>query len=93
MIQHNLVEHVGGNSSAAQRLLIEQAASLRLHLALMDKRTAEGRELSERDGRQYLAWANSLSKLLRHLGLKSGGAASRPRTLADHLARRGEAQP
>lgn len=85
-IQRDLIAHVGGEPSAAQRILIEQAAQLRLHIALMDKRTAEGRELSERDARQYLAWANSLSKLLRHLGLK--GVAARPRSLADHIAER-----
>lgn len=88
-IQRDLVEHVGGSPSTAQRLLIEQAASLRLHLAMMDRRTAEGRELTERDGRQYLAWSNSLSKLLRHLGLK--GTAARPKTLQQHMAERGTA--
>ena len=85
-VRRELTEHVGGSPSAAQRMLIEQAAQLRLHLAMMDRRTAQGRALTPHDSRVYLAWANSLSKLLRHLGLK--GAAARPKVLADHLAQR-----
>jgi hypothetical protein len=82
----DLLAHLGGNASATQRALIDQAVSLKLHIALMDRKASEtGGIMSERDGRQYLAWANALSRLLRQLGMK--GAPERPRTLADIRAR------
>jgi hypothetical protein len=72
-VRTELTAHCGGNPSATQAALIERCAWLTLHLALMDKRTAEQRDLSERDGRQYLAWSNALSRTLRGLGLRSSG--------------------
>ena len=68
-VVRDLTKHVGGKPSATQSALIERAAMLTLHLALMDARLAErGDGPSERDSRQYLAWSNSLSRLLRDLG-------------------------
>ena len=81
-----LIAHVGGNPSAPQRMLIEQAVWLHFHLAVMDRRTADGHQLTPHDSRTYLAWSNSLARLLKQLGLR--GAAARPRSLADHLAER-----
>jgi hypothetical protein len=82
-----LIAHVGGAPSATQRALIDQAVSLKLHIALMDRRAAEnGGAMGEAAGRQYLAWANAFSRLLRQLGTKA--AAQRPRSLAEHLADR-----
>lgn len=88
-VRADLAAHVGGKPSAVQRALIDQAAMLQLHVAAMDRKAAEAETcgcLSERDARQYLAWCNSLSRLLRQLGLK--GAAAAPASLADHLAGR-----
>ncbi len=83
----DLAAHVGGKPSATQAALIQQAAMLQLHIALMDRKAAEGAGgLSVRDGREYLAWANALSRLLRQLGTK--GTAAAPPSLADHLAGR-----
>ena len=56
---------------------------LSLRLAMMDAKQADG-VLSERDGREYLAWTNTLTRLMRQLGMT--GAAARPKSLAEHIA-------
>ena len=69
-IKADLVKHCGGTPSAVQCMLIEQAAMLSLRLHLMDRAALSGDGvMSERNGRQYLTWANSLARLLRQLGL------------------------
>ena len=78
-----LVAHVGGKPSAVQRALIERASVLTLQVSLMDAKQANG-GLTERDGRQYLAWVNTLSRLMRQLGMM--GVAQRPLTLAETRA-------
>jgi hypothetical protein len=79
-----LIEHVGGAPSAVQLRLIERAALLTLHVAMFDARALAGNGLSERDGRQYLAYSNSLARALAQLGLKPS-VAPVP-TLAEVLA-------
>lgn len=79
-----LTAHVGGKPSATQRCLIDRAAMLTLHVALFDARALAAGVLSERDGRQYLAYSNALGRTMRELGIK-GAAAAQPR-LADVLA-------
>ncbi len=69
-VKADLVKHCGGKPSAVQRMLIDQAAMLSLRLHLMDRASlSDDGLMSERNGRQYLAWANSLARLLRQLGL------------------------
>lgn len=70
-VRADLAKHLGGTPSATQRMLIDQAAMLTLRLHLMDRQSLQDAEMSERNGRQYLAWANSLSRLLRQLGLEA----------------------
>jgi hypothetical protein len=82
-VRDDLAEHLGGNVSATQRMIINRIAMLQLRVELMDRNALRGGDQTERDQRQYLAWCNTISKLLRHLGLK--GAAPREKTLADHL--------
>lgn len=90
-LRAELVQHVGGSPSPTQRLLIDQAVQLQLRLALMDADGSQIGEMTERNSRQYLAWANSLSRLLRQIGLKGQG---QPRaTLRDHLAAKASANP
>jgi hypothetical protein len=85
-LRSELTAHVGGNPSATQSMLIGQAVQLQLHLALLDKQTADGVEMNGHDSRYYLAWSNSLARLLTRIGMK---AAPVPKaTLADHLAAR-----
>lgn len=84
----DLVAHVGGRPSATQAAMIEQAAQLQLRLAVMDRKFAETGAQTDHDSRTYLAWSNSLSRLLCRLGIK--GAAQRGPSLAEHLASRAE---
>ncbi len=64
--------------------MIERAAWLSLHVAQLDAKAAAGGALTDHDHRAYLAWSNTLTKLLRHLGMT--GAADKPRGLQEHLA-------
>lgn len=91
-VRAELTAHVGGRPSAAQRALIDRMAWLRLHMRLMDNRTAEGRELTELDSRTYLAWVNSLRLLTADLGPEVPAPNATPATLAGYLAAR-EATP
>ena len=85
--REDLIRHVGGNPSATQTIMISQAVMLQMRIDLMDRKTLEGDDMGEGDDRRYLAWANSLSRLMRQLGQK---AAPRPTiSLADHIAKRG----
>ena len=79
-----LVAHVGGKPSATQRVLIERAAQLTLQIGMLDAKQADGGALTEHDARTYLAWTNTLTRLMRQLGMK--GTAERQRSLAEHIA-------
>ena len=88
-LRAELVAHVGGKPSATQTALIERVCWLGLHIAMMDRRTAVRRAMTERDGREYLAWVNSQGRLLRQLGLKGAPAPRRtsPAPVAERAAR------
>ena len=60
-----------GNPSPAQKALIERAAWLSLRMAQLDARMLNG-GFTDFDSKQYLAWSNGLTRLLRSLGLKGG---------------------
>lgn len=62
--EQSLFQHLGGEPNTVQRLLISRAIRLMLHLELMDERSLTANSMSERDGRQYLAWSNSLTRTL-----------------------------
>ena len=66
--REDLTAHVGGAPSITQSAIIERCAWIRVQLALMDAKIADG-SLTEHDSRSYLAWANTLSRLLAKLGL------------------------
>ena len=85
-LRAELIEHVGGAPSTTQRLLIDQCVQLQLRIALIDRKTAEGEPMTEHDSRTYLAWCNSLARLVRQLGMKA--ASQQQPTLRDHLAKR-----
>lgn len=86
-VRAELALHVGGKPSATQRAMIDRAAWLRLHIRLMDNRTAEGRELTELDSRTYLAWVNSLRLMMEALGPAVPMPDDKPTSLKAHLAR------
>jgi hypothetical protein len=79
-----MIKHVGGRPSATQRALIERAAMLTLHLARMDTRAMEAGDMSDHASRQYLAWSNTLTRTLAHLGLAAAPPAKQ--THAEWLA-------
>jgi hypothetical protein len=86
-----LITHSGGTPSATQRVLIERSTQLQARLLQMDAAFAERGEQSEHTAKQYLAWSNSLSRTLRHLGL--AGAKEQMPTLANYLAGKTPAAP
>lgn len=74
-VRRQLVEHVGGAPSVTQKMLIDRAAWLSLHLALLDEKAIGSAGFTDHDHRTYLAWSSALSRLLRDLGM----AAVRPK--------------
>lgn len=83
-VRDDLTSHLGGNLTAPQKALVERAAWLSLHIALMDEKTmTEGGPGSERDSRQYLAWSNALTRILRDLGADQKPGQKPQRTLKD----------
>lgn len=81
-IVRQLTSHVG-KPSHAQELLIGRIAWLQVHLAHIDERAMQDGGLSPHATREYLAWSNSLAKLLDKLGLK-GAPAPQP-TIQDFI--------
>ena len=80
-----LTEHIGGSPTALQARLIHRVARLELYLTMQDARAdANGGMLTAHDGKQYLAWVNSLRLAMRDLGLQK--RAGKAQTLEQHLA-------
>lgn len=77
-----LLNHLGGVASPVQLALISRCASLTVFIEACEKRAFQNNgELSERDAKTFLAFNNSLSRMLRQLGLRS--VAPPPPSLAD----------
>jgi hypothetical protein len=81
--RHHMTEHIGGNPTIAQRVLIGRVAWLMLHCHLLDQRIASGAAWGENDRKCYLAFSNSLIRSLREIGLEA--SAGREPTLAEVL--------
>jgi len=79
-----LTAHCGGKPSATQGAMIAQAGELKLRLSVMDQDFIQTGRRSAHASRDYLAWSNSLVRLLRQLGLK--GASTPGPTLAEIMA-------
>lgn len=73
-VREDLLRHLGGHASAVEAMLIERAAVLSLRVAMFDQQILEG-GLSERNQREYLAISNTLTRLLRQLGMKGPAEA------------------
>lgn len=86
-IKAQLSEHVGGAPSVTQQMMIGRIAALMLRLELFDKEALSGAPQTERDQRAYLAWSNTVSRMLRQLGVQ--GQQPKAKTLQDHLRDRG----
>lgn len=78
-----LTRHLGVKPSATQRAMIERCSYLTMQCGLLDAKLVAGK-LTPHDTREYLAWCNTLTRLLRHLGLE--GRAERAPSLSDHIA-------
>jgi hypothetical protein len=78
-----LLDHVGGLPTVTQAAIIERACWVNLRGAMMDAKVATG-DFTEQDSNCYLAWANTLGRLLARLGLEP--AAAPRKTLAVHNA-------
>jgi hypothetical protein len=66
-----LTEHVGGQPTVTQKLMILRTARLALHLELLDEQVfADGRVVGQFSYNHYCAWSNALSRMLLALGLK-----------------------
>jgi hypothetical protein len=88
-----LEDHLGGNLSVAQKILVERICFLRLRAALFDEQFLDTRKpLGELDYRVYMAISNSLVRATRELGV-----AKRPKSnghdTADVLAELEEIDP
>ena len=66
-----LFAHLGGEArlTPPRRALVERAAMLQLRLATLDAKILDG-GFTDHDSRAYLAWNNSLVRLLGQLGLE-----------------------
>jgi hypothetical protein len=69
-LRADLIAHCAGRPSATQMAMIEQATELKLRLAVMDHAFIRTSRRSAHASRDYLAWSNSMVRLLRQLGLK-----------------------
>lgn len=73
-IKSELLEYLNSigisEPSAVQLSLVERAAWLSLHIALADAKAANGLEMSDIGQRNYLAWNNTLARLLAMLGIE-----------------------
>jgi hypothetical protein len=82
--RQQLIDHLGGNPSATQLILIDRCAWLMLHCSLLDQRIVSGKQdWGENDRKCYLAFSNSLVRTLREIGLEA--SASRQPILAEVL--------
>jgi hypothetical protein len=86
-VRAELTQHLGGKPTAPQRILIDRAAALSLRLHLMDRESARSGEMSERNGRQYLAWSNSLTRVLNQIGLAAAPAPKDSRPFWERMNR------
>lgn len=66
-----LIDHVGGTPSVPQVALIDALAELKLKLIVLDKRFIEEAGMSPHARKEYLAFVNSYSRMLRTLGLEA----------------------
>lgn len=90
-VRKDLTAHVGGKPTVTQQALIERAAMLTLHLSLLDAKALQsGGEVTDHDSRQYLAWSNALTRLMKSLGTDKPTPPPPARTLADLIRQKPE---
>ena len=82
--ERGLIEHCGGKPSLPTRSLIDQAVSIELQLALLERKGIE----TDHDRRCFAAWLNSKRLTLRAIGFAPAAARapSLARAFADAIA-------
>jgi hypothetical protein len=64
-VRRDLTDHIGGNPTVVQRVLIERAAVLTLRLAKLDDKVAgEPGNITIHDTNFVIAWQNALTRIL-----------------------------
>jgi hypothetical protein len=84
-LRAELLAHVR-HPSAVLRAMADVAAELKLRIAVMGEEFRRTGKRAPHASRDYLAWSNSLTRLLKQFGMK--GAPAPVPTLAEHRARR-----
>jgi hypothetical protein len=82
-LEAELVQHVGGDPTITQRLLIDRLIKIQLQLAAFDAKLASGKWTGH-DQRTYGGLLNAFRLTARELGLKA--TAAKPPSLADIAA-------
>jgi hypothetical protein len=80
-VKAELTAGLGAPPSAAQTMLIESIATLRLHCERLDQKAVENGGLSLHDRRTYLAFRNSLNRALRAIASIKAGPNATTRAL------------
>jgi hypothetical protein len=82
-----LTEHLGGDLTPPQQMLVQTTAVIWLRLSLMAPQMLAEGELIERNSHVFLAWANSLRRNLVELGISAQEAEQIPH-LRDYIEQR-----
>jgi hypothetical protein len=69
-VRKALYDHVGGDPSAPQQLLIGAIALTALRIEFSVKKILDDRQVAEGDDNRHLAWVNSLRRSLVAIGLE-----------------------
>jgi hypothetical protein len=83
MLEAQLVQHVGGEPTFAERLLIDRAVRLRILLDLFDDKIATGL-MTSLDVRTCSGLGSQFRLILRELGIKVSTKATIPPSLAQY---------
>jgi len=68
-VRHELVKVLGRSPTPGENTIIQRICWVRLHIALIDERVAQGAVLSAHDMRSYTAYTSTLIALMRQLRL------------------------
>jgi hypothetical protein len=79
----DLTDHLGGDLTAPQQILVEQSAKLVVVLDILAVEMISKGDVGDFNSRRYLAWVGHLRRILESLGLER--SQQQPTKLADVL--------
>ena len=85
-VRSDLTAQIGGTPTATQKYMIERIVMVLLRIELMDCVALKNSTLTDSQARDYLAWNNTVSRMLRSLGTKAGN----PPPTFDHFSELGD---